>query len=181
MVSPNPAAQGDFAFQRALSDSEFFASGHLHVTHHKAAKNSKDSTYIFYVVEGSVTVRIHQTHHTVHAGDMFLVPRGNLYSIENLATTTSRLIFCQAREVTSHSDLDPLRLIKLPKGMTTSKAYILLGWLVERLLKRFASYRKLGVLWSRRARFMFHQHVHGSRAYLLFFVLGFLARSVPLL
>lgn len=93
MVAPTPAPQGGFAFQRALGDGDYVAAGHLQISAHKAPKNTKDNSYvrivfpsrpqylsdelqIFYVVEGAVTVRIHQTYHTVHEGGMFMVPRG---------------------------------------------------------------------------------------------------------
>lgn len=106
-----------------------------------------------------------------------------MYGIENIANKPSRLVFTQAREVSQPEAEDPLRLIKrvrLPKGLTTSKAFLLLGWIVERLLKRFRVYRKLGTVYARRAQFLWNQHVHGTRLYMVFFLLGWLCRSLPM-
>ncbi|KAK0196470.1 Mif2/CENP-C like-domain-containing protein, partial [Armillaria mellea] len=172
-----------FSFQKTFGEGDFIAAGHLQVSSQKPVKNAKDNAYIFYVIEGVVNVRIHQTYHTVSAGGMFMVPRGNTYSIENVSDKPSKLVFTQARESAVASDgEDPMRLdrkSRLPHELTTSKAFILLGWLFERFLKRFVVYRKLLLIWSKRARFMFHQHMHGGRAYAFFFVLGLLLRSMP--
>ncbi|KAG7448359.1 uncharacterized protein BT62DRAFT_930434 [Guyanagaster necrorhizus] len=182
-MSLNKSIDGSFSFQKAFGEGDFIAAGHLQVSSQKPVKSAKDNAYIFYVIEGVVNVRIHQTYHTVSAGGMFMVPRGNTYSIENVSDKPSKLVFTQARESTVSSDGDdPMRLDRkprLPHELTTSKAFILLGWLFERFLKRFAVYRKLLLIWSMRARFVFHQHMHGGRAYALFFVLGLLLRSMP--
>ncbi|KIY70439.1 hypothetical protein CYLTODRAFT_488110 [Cylindrobasidium torrendii FP15055 ss-10] len=174
-----------FAVLRALSDSSaegtFVASGHLEISGSKSPKNTHDNTFIFYVVEGAVTVRIHKSYHTVTAGDLFLIPRENTYSIENISDKPSRLVFTQTRE-SSSSTADPLRLVKrakLPNGITTSKAFILLGWILERVLKRANIYKKFALLYARRGRFYWNQHIHGTRAYLVFFILGWLVRSMP--
>ncbi|PBK93267.1 hypothetical protein ARMGADRAFT_1012959 [Armillaria gallica] len=182
-MSLNKSVDGGFSFQKTFGEGDFIAAGHLQVSSQKPVKSAKDNAYIFYVIEGVVNVRIHQTYHTVSAGGMFMVPRGNTYSIENVSDKPSKLVFTQARESAVASDgEDPMRLdrkSRLPHELTTSKAFILLGWLFERFLKRFAVYRKLLLIWSKRARFMFHQHMHGGRAYALFFVLGLLLRSMP--
>ncbi|KAK0496765.1 Mif2/CENP-C like-domain-containing protein [Armillaria luteobubalina] len=182
-MSLNKSVDGGFSFQKTFGEGDFIAAGHLQVSSQKPMKSAKDNAYIFYVIEGVVNVRIHQTYHTVSAGGMFMVPRGNTYSIENVSDKPSKLVFTQARESAVASDgEDPMRLdrkSRLPHELTTSKAFILLGWLFERFLKRFAIYRKLLLIWSKRARFMFHQHMHGGRAYALFFILGLLLRSVP--
>ncbi|SJL12278.1 uncharacterized protein ARMOST_15701 [Armillaria ostoyae] len=182
-MSLNKSVDGGFSFQKTFGEGDFIAAGHLQVSSQKPVKSAKDNAYIFYVIEGVVNVRIHQTYHTVSAGGMFMVPRGNTYSIENVSDKPSKLVFTQARESAVASDgEDPMRLDRkssLPHELTTSKAFILLGWLFERFLKRFAVYRKLLLIWSKRARFMFHQHMHGGRAYALFFVLGLLLRSMP--
>ncbi|KAG7452477.1 uncharacterized protein BT62DRAFT_3950 [Guyanagaster necrorhizus] len=48
----------------------------IQVSSQKPMKSSKDNDYIFYVIEGVVNVRIHQTYYTVSTGRMFMVPRG---------------------------------------------------------------------------------------------------------
>ncbi|KAK0463561.1 Mif2/CENP-C like-domain-containing protein [Desarmillaria tabescens] len=67
----------------------------------KQSKRSKDNTYIFYIIEGAINLRIHETSMILCAGAMFMVPRGNAYFIENIAERDAKLFFSQAREDTS--------------------------------------------------------------------------------
>ncbi|KAG9318735.1 Mif2/CENP-C like-domain-containing protein [Chiua virens] len=63
----------------------------------KPSKSTKDNTYVFYVIQGAVSVFIHETSFIITTGGMFLVPRGNTYYIQNIAERDAKLFFTQAR------------------------------------------------------------------------------------
>jgi hypothetical protein len=113
-----------------------------------------------------------------------MVPRGNTYSIENICEQTAKLVFVQSREVTAGEQDDPLRLVRgqpppqLLPALTKSKLFILVGWVIERLLKRFMKYRKVILTWYLRTAMQVGRHVKGPKAYIAFFILGFLFRSL---
>ena len=78
----------------------------------KPLKPSKDNSYaraavrgsltlqIMYCATGVVRVRIYRSIFTIAEGGLFLVPRGNNYSVTNIGHDDVRLIFMQSRQVT---------------------------------------------------------------------------------
>ncbi|GAW03873.1 hypothetical protein LENED_005626 [Lentinula edodes] len=106
------AYEGNWSFSKVFADGSFMASGYIHlpVGGRKSSKSVKDNTYIFHVVEGAVNVKIHDTAYIIAQGGSFMVPRGNVYFIENICERAAKLMFVQAREVTAGEQDDPLRL-----------------------------------------------------------------------
>ncbi|KAJ4475020.1 Mif2/CENP-C like-domain-containing protein [Lentinula aciculospora] len=180
------AYEGNWSFCKVFADGSFMASGYIHLPPggRKSSKSVKDNTYIFHVVEGAVNVKIHDTAYIMAQGGSFMVPRGNVYFIENICERTAKLMFVQAREVTAGEQDDPLRLVrgqpppKLFPALPKSKLFILVGWVIERLLKRFVKYRKGILAWYLKSAMQVGRYVQGPKAYIAFFVLGFLFRSV---
>ncbi|KAJ3994242.1 Mif2/CENP-C like-domain-containing protein [Lentinula boryana] len=180
------AYEGNWSFCKVFADGSFVASGYIHIFPggRKSSKTVKDNTYIFHVVEGVVNVKIHDTAYIIAQGGSFMVPRGNIYFIENICERTTKLMFVQAREVTAGEQDDPLRLVrgqpppKLFPALPKSKLFILLGWVIERLFKRFVKYRKAILSWYLRSAMQVGRSVQGPKAYIAFFVLGFLFRSL---
>ncbi|KAF5379292.1 hypothetical protein D9757_007627 [Collybiopsis confluens] len=180
------AYEGNWSFSKVFSDGSYMASGYIHLPPggRKSTKNVKDNTYIFHCVEGAVNIKIHDTAYIIAQGGSFMVPRGNIYSIENICDRTAKLMFVQARELTAGEQDDPLRLVRgqptpqLFPAISKSKLFILLGWIIERLLKRFLKYRKVAWTWYLRTAMQVGRSARGPRAYLGFFVLGFLLRSL---
>ncbi|EGN95716.1 hypothetical protein SERLA73DRAFT_186900 [Serpula lacrymans var. lacrymans S7.3] len=101
MVQPKQAANSDWLFQKIFGDGDFIAAGQLVIPPkgRKPSKGSKDNTYVFYVVEGAISLQIHETDLVLATGGMFLVPRGNTYFIENICDRNAKLFFTQARKV----------------------------------------------------------------------------------
>ncbi|KZO90505.1 hypothetical protein CALVIDRAFT_590752 [Calocera viscosa TUFC12733] len=101
MIEPREAANARFKFQKIFGDGEFLAAGMLSVPvgETKPAKSSKDNSYVFYVIQGAVKVQIYRTSFLIAVGGMFLVPRGNVYSLENVAERETILFFAQARKI----------------------------------------------------------------------------------
>ncbi|KZT55090.1 hypothetical protein CALCODRAFT_361381 [Calocera cornea HHB12733] len=101
MIEPREAANARFKFQKIFGDGEFLAAGMLSIPigETKPAKSSKDNSYVFYVIQGAVKVQIYRTSFLISVGGMFLVPRGNVYSIENVAERETILFFSQARKI----------------------------------------------------------------------------------
>ncbi|KIK50475.1 hypothetical protein GYMLUDRAFT_182701 [Collybiopsis luxurians FD-317 M1] len=184
--SMRAAYEGNWSFCKVFSDGSYMASGYIHLPPggRKSSKSVKDNTYIFHCVEGAVNVKIHDTAYIIAQGGSFMVPRGNVYSIENVSDRTAKLMFVQARELTAGEQDDPLRLVRgqpapqLLPAISKSKLFILLGWVIERLLKRFLKYRKVALTWYLRTAMQVGRTVRGPKAYLAFFVLGFLFRSL---
>ncbi|KAF8912208.1 Mif2/CENP-C like-domain-containing protein [Gymnopilus junonius] len=101
MVNPLPAANNSWSFDKVFTDSDFIAAGQLIIPARgrKPSKAAKDNTYVFYVIEGAVNFKIHETSMVLCTGGMFMVPRGNTYLIENICDRNARLFFTQARKV----------------------------------------------------------------------------------
>ncbi|KZT23972.1 hypothetical protein NEOLEDRAFT_1068473 [Neolentinus lepideus HHB14362 ss-1] len=121
MLEPRAAANNDFYFQRVFGDGEFMAAGHLVIPPRKSkpSKTTKDNTYVFYVIEGAVNVHVHKTSAIVATGGMFLVPRGNMYYIQNICDRDVKLFFAQARKVPL-SELEAPPMI-LQSGMSPGR------------------------------------------------------------
>lgn len=58
---------------------------------------------VFVVIQGAALIQVGRSEFTLAPGGMFLVPRGNNYSIGNAAQRELRLFFTQTRNVQSAS------------------------------------------------------------------------------
>ncbi|KAH8106929.1 Mif2/CENP-C like-domain-containing protein [Cristinia sonorae] len=101
MLDLKPAANNDFFFQKIFGDGDFIAAGQLVIPpkKQKPTKGTKDNTFIFYVIEGAVNFKVHRTSFVLTTGGMFLVPRGNMYFIQNISDRDAKLFFAQARKM----------------------------------------------------------------------------------
>ncbi|RDB22191.1 Centromere protein 3 [Hypsizygus marmoreus] len=101
MLKPQKVATNDWSFQKVFGDADFIAAGVLVIPPkgRKPSKSTKDNTYVFYVIEGAVNLKIHETSLVLATGAMFIVPRGNTYFIENISDRDAKLFFTQARKV----------------------------------------------------------------------------------
>ncbi|PPQ76613.1 hypothetical protein CVT26_012739 [Gymnopilus dilepis] len=101
MVKPLQAANHGWSFDKVFGDDDFIAAGQLIIParSRKPSKAAKDNTYVFYVIEGAVNFKIHETSMVLCTGSMFMVPRGNTYLIENICDRNAKLFFTQARKV----------------------------------------------------------------------------------
>lgn len=81
-----PGDANGFKFQKVFGDASFVAAGMLEIPvgGEKPSKPTKDNTYLFYVIEGAVTVKVHRTSFTMAPGGQFMVPRGASQSLVTL-------------------------------------------------------------------------------------------------
>ncbi|TFY74440.1 hypothetical protein EWM64_g9572, partial [Hericium alpestre] len=112
LVSPRAGANNDFYFQKIFGDGEYIAAGQLMIPPkgHKPTKMTKDNTYVFYVIEGAVNFKVHNSSYVLCTGGMILVPRGNTYYIENICDRDAKLFFSQARRVSGDDEKPQERL-----------------------------------------------------------------------
>ncbi|KAI0373070.1 hypothetical protein BV20DRAFT_853089 [Pilatotrama ljubarskyi] len=117
MVAPKAAAQGAFYFQKIFGDGDFLAAGQLIIPPRstKPTKGTKDNTFVrlvalcllliliasqvFYVIQGAVKFAVHKSNFILATGGMFMVPRGNIYYIQNICDRDAKLFFAQARKM----------------------------------------------------------------------------------
>ncbi|KAI9065445.1 hypothetical protein FKP32DRAFT_495829 [Trametes sanguinea] len=101
MFAPKPAAHGAFYYQKILGDGDVLAAGQLIIPpgSTKPVKSVKDSTYIFYVIQGAVRFTVHKGDFVLANGACFMVPRGNVYRIQNVCDRDAKLFFAQARKM----------------------------------------------------------------------------------
>ncbi|KAH6902391.1 Mif2/CENP-C like-domain-containing protein [Coprinopsis sp. MPI-PUGE-AT-0042] len=107
MGNPTPATpNSDWMFEKIFAEGHFLAAGQLVIPARrtKSEKSTRDNAYVFYVIEGTVCVKIHETPMVIATGGMFMVPRGNTYSVENISHNEARLFFTQGRKVSSESE-----------------------------------------------------------------------------
>ncbi|KAJ7579047.1 Mif2/CENP-C like-domain-containing protein [Mycena floridula] len=121
-VQPTPAHNSEWLFHKMFTDSEFIAAGQLHIPPHgqKPSKATKDNTYVFYVIEGAVNLKIGDTSMVLCTGAMFMVPRGNTYFIRNISDRTTKLFFTQARKVQAQGSVSPSPRKKRTPGRSSS-------------------------------------------------------------
>lgn len=102
-IRPRPAFNQRFAYEKLFGVGDFMAAGVLviPVDGDKPTKPSKDNSYAFVVLEGAVQVMVHRTSFVIAPGGMFLVPKGNMYNIRNVAQREARIFFAQARSVSA--------------------------------------------------------------------------------
>ncbi|KAG8889719.1 hypothetical protein FRB98_003011 [Tulasnella sp. 332] len=122
MMSPKTPADANYSFQKVFMDGEFIAGGILNmpVGGKKPNKGARDNTYIFFVVEGAVRVMVNKTDFIITTNGMFMVPRGNMYYLENIGDRECKLFFAQARKVTQ-------RMIPSPNKATSARPSSALG------------------------------------------------------
>ncbi|KAM5532924.1 hypothetical protein V8D89_013390 [Ganoderma adspersum] len=101
MVTPKPAAQGAFFFQKIFGDGGFLASGQIVIPPNSAkpTKSANDNAFVFYVIQGAVKVAVHQSSYIIATGGMFMVPRENAYYIQNVCERDAKLFFAQGRKM----------------------------------------------------------------------------------
>nr|GAT42702.1 predicted protein [Mycena chlorophos] len=101
MFKPTVGANSQWSYQRVFGDGDFIAAGQIVIPPNgrKPSKPSKDNTFIFYVIQGAVNLRICDTSLIIATGGMFMIPRGNTYFIENIAERDAKLFFTQARKM----------------------------------------------------------------------------------
>ncbi|GAA5968190.1 hypothetical protein JCM11641_003763 [Rhodosporidiobolus odoratus] len=106
MMDPKPTFDGQFAFQKIYQELDYLAGGIMVIPPggQKAIKPAKDNSYVFYCIQGSVSVTIHRTRFTVGPGGTFFVPRGNHYGIEATSNREVRLFFAQGRRVIEYEN-----------------------------------------------------------------------------
>lgn len=99
-VRPKTAINSPFAFEKVFGVDAYMAAGILEIPigGSKPTKPTKDNNYTFVVMEGAVDVRVHRTMFRVGPMGMFMVPKGNTYSIENCCQRKARIFFAQARQ-----------------------------------------------------------------------------------
>ncbi|OSD08443.1 hypothetical protein PYCCODRAFT_1429509 [Trametes coccinea BRFM310] len=105
MLAPKAAAQGAFFFQKIFGDGDFLAAGQLIIPPKstKPTKGTKDNTFIFYVIQGAVKFAVHKSSFVLATGACFMVPRGNVYFIQNVCDRDAKLFFAQARKMPEES------------------------------------------------------------------------------
>lgn len=74
---------------------------------------SPSTSQVFYIIEGAVNFKVHDSSYVLATGGMILVPRGNNYYIENICERDARLFFAQARKVAAE-DGDTDRAVSAP-------------------------------------------------------------------
>ncbi|CUS10023.1 unnamed protein product [Tuber aestivum] len=93
-------ANGDFTFVKTCTQP-FFGTGMIEIPPGgiKRTKNSGKMHLVFYLLQGKVQVQVGETMFRVRSGGQFMVPRGNLYSIENPYDVQAKMFFAQGCEV----------------------------------------------------------------------------------
>ncbi|KAK4058584.1 mitotic fidelity of chromosome transmission- protein [Microbotryomycetes sp. JL221] len=106
MIDPKPTYNNKFAFQKIFTELDYLAGGVLviPVGAEKPSKPARDNSYVFYCIEGSVSVVVHRTRFSIGPGGTFFVPRGNNYSITATSNRDVKLFFTQGRRVIEEPD-----------------------------------------------------------------------------
>ncbi|EMD38133.1 hypothetical protein CERSUDRAFT_152789 [Gelatoporia subvermispora B] len=114
MVNQRWALNEDFLFEKIFSDGDFVAAGMLTIPpgRQKPTKSTKDNTFVFYVVEGAVSCKVHKETFVIATGGMLMVPRGNIYWIQNISDRDAKLFFAQARKVVEGEDEDSPTVVR---------------------------------------------------------------------
>ncbi|KAK4053055.1 mitotic fidelity of chromosome transmission- protein [Microbotryomycetes sp. JL201] len=106
MIDPKPTYNNKFAFQKIFTELDYLAGGVLVIPAgaEKPSKPARDNSYVFYCIEGSVSVVVHRTRFAIGPGGTFFVPRGNNYSITATSNRDVKLFFTQGRRVIEETD-----------------------------------------------------------------------------
>ncbi|KAI6036388.1 Mif2/CENP-C like-domain-containing protein [Pisolithus microcarpus] len=104
MFEPRSAANSNWFFQKIFGEGDFIAAGEMRIPPRGEKPKQVfqgqcicEQMPVFYVVEGAVSVAIHESTYIISSGGMFLVPRGNTYCIHNICQRDAKLFFTQAR------------------------------------------------------------------------------------
>ncbi|KTW26151.1 hypothetical protein T552_03043 [Pneumocystis carinii B80] len=105
--APRDVTNAIIKFQKTFDEAPFFATGVMDLPRggEKATKPSKHNVMTFVILEGAVEATVHQTSFRLKRGSHFIVPRGNYYSIRNIANKVSRLFFTQATDTLENEEL----------------------------------------------------------------------------
>ncbi|GEM09638.1 centromere protein C [Rhodotorula toruloides] len=106
MMDPKPTFDGKFSYQKIYQELDYLAGGILNIPPggEKGLKPSRDNSYIFYVIEGSVSVLCHRVRFTIGPGGTFFIPRGNTYQIVATSNREVKMFFAQGRRVIEYED-----------------------------------------------------------------------------
>ncbi|GAA5920243.1 hypothetical protein JCM1841_000439 [Sporobolomyces salmonicolor] len=106
MIDPKATYNNQYQFQKIYQELDYLAGGVLVIPPggQKSTKPAKDNSYIFFCIEGSVSVIVHRTRFAIGPGGTFFVPRGNSYSIEATSNRDVKLFFAQGRRVLEYPD-----------------------------------------------------------------------------
>ncbi|KAI0313835.1 hypothetical protein OF83DRAFT_1038640, partial [Amylostereum chailletii] len=76
-VQPRASANNEYHFQELFGDDGYIAVGQLIISPNgkKPTKTTKDNTYVFFVAEGAVSFKVHESSYTLCTGASILVPR----------------------------------------------------------------------------------------------------------
>ncbi|XP_062578493.1 centromere protein C-like [Saccostrea cucullata] len=90
----DPISTDPYVMSLRLNQRQFMM-GNLYIRPLKSKPEQivNSGTMVFCLLKGKICVTIHRTKILVEAGDMFFVPQGNTYSIENLRKEEARLTF----------------------------------------------------------------------------------------
>ncbi|CAO1637551.1 unnamed protein product [Parajaminaea phylloscopi] len=97
------ATNRSFAFQKVFGVDDYMAAGILDipVDGEKPTKFTKDNNYTFVVMEGAIDVQVYRSMFRLAPGGMWVVPKGNTYSIRNCCQRRARVFFAQSRQAFS--------------------------------------------------------------------------------
>ncbi|CCX06482.1 hypothetical protein FPQ18DRAFT_400386 [Pyronema domesticum] len=100
-------ANGAFRFVKTVTQ-DTFGTGIMEVPPGggKRTKSSGKMTLVFYMLAGRATVTVAGERFRVRKGGQFMIPRGNLYSIENEFDVEARMFFAQGRDLTTEEQVD---------------------------------------------------------------------------
>ncbi|KAF8884818.1 Mif2/CENP-C like-domain-containing protein [Infundibulicybe gibba] len=175
-----------WSYHKALGESTdpFFDCGQIIIPRgcSKKMKNVRDNIYAFHIFQGAVEVNIHTETYIVGPGSMFLVPRGNNYAIKNICGRDVKIFFSQARKVAATPPEEATRRSFLPSHLfeqPTSRAAILIAWLLEGLLIRIKPFQRQLISSYKSAVWKCRPYATPRRLYLLSFILGLLVRRLP--
>ncbi|KAK8179264.1 Mif2/CENP-C like-domain-containing protein [Phyllosticta citribraziliensis] len=101
-IQTRDVADTEFRYAKIVG-TPFMAAGMVDIPPNgiKRKKNSRRMHIVFCVLEGKVTATVGDTQFGITKGGVFVVPRGNFYSLENLEDVEARLFFSQACEIPS--------------------------------------------------------------------------------
>ncbi|KAF8868432.1 hypothetical protein CPB85DRAFT_1402513, partial [Mucidula mucida] len=76
MMNPTIVPNNEWYYQRLFGDGQFMAAGELIIppTKRKQTKRTKDNTFVFYVIEGAVNLKVHEASMVLATGAAFIVP-----------------------------------------------------------------------------------------------------------
>jgi len=116
MLRPAANPNSGWLFCKIFSEDSFAACGRIHILQGgvKASKSVKDNTYVrlelfsngsfsliepvqmFYVLDGAVNVKVHETQYIVCTDGLFIVPRGSfLLPVNYIASEVDH--YCRER------------------------------------------------------------------------------------